>query len=258
MFIDLLFNIVIPKGFLAEKIEFLPVVYPKPTSCFNANDLFEYTNHRSNIPNCFTSLNKLVQKKTYDVEKFSINKITAIANSKSSGKYFESVVKFGKWVSMREKWSLEDCYKDLERNAIREDMPIYIKIYCWNGVHKWDNHDGSHHMAVALYLLTTNPSLPCKTYPAHITEYFINRDEANLLFSQYRFFVLAKKSWWQIYDQIKVTDYMPSNITINDGQIMIAIETNHQAKIAQQILNALNLLGDGLCIDVNRYFIEKL
>lgn len=247
------------RGPIFDDIEFLPVTYPEANHCFSSNDLYDYTDALKRRGGCFTMLGDLIVENRYSVDDFRITDIGAIGSSKSSGKGFDSVEKFGESVFKREGWSVEECYKDLERNATNErHLPIDIKTYRWNGIFKWSNHDGSHHMAAAIYQLLLDPLLPIKSYPASIIEYSIDKDAAEILFEKYGFFVINNRTWWKIYEIVKNFDHLPKTETLSGEQVMIAIDKQCEENYVKKLSEILHNETNEVCINVNEYIFERV
>lgn len=240
-----------------EHIEFTNVEPIEKIHCFDAYDLFDFTQFGQ--PNSYhmQSFKTLIKENMYSVDSFDLRDLTAINNSKSSEKKFNTIYDFGKNVYDREQWDIDMCFKDLERNAIRKNTPLDIINYRWNGIFAWDNHDGSHHMAAAIYQMIENPTIQTRSYPALIRERYIDEMAALNLFEQYRFYAISSNTWWKLYNNYKDHKYIDYESSRNNRHIL-SVKKDSSSIVGSNLIKLLDSKDEDVCIDLNKLFLEKI
>ena len=240
-----------------EHIEFANVEPIEEIHCFDAYDLFDFTQLRRPDSHQMETFKTLIKERMYSVDSFDLKDLSAINNSKSSERKFKTIYDFGKNVYDRELWDIDMCFKDLERNAIRKNTPLDIVTYRWNGIFAWDNHDGSHHMAAAIYQMIEDPTIPSRSYPALIRERYIDEKTAYDLYERYRFYAISSNTWWKLYDNYKDHKYINHEASRNNRHI-VSVKKDSGSISGASLIKLLDSKDENVCIDLNKLFLEKI
>lgn len=180
--------------------------------CFNSDDYLSYFSNlkfmNGNIdnPNDITSMFSNLVFENEIKTKIDITKVDSVAASKSAENHsYPNMYSFGKDVyEVRgNKWSLEECLEDF--NSVTKQKWIYSKD-CRNNRIIWNNKDGSHHFAVAIYHLI-NMNTPYLV-DAVLCERNIDNKVAALICENYEVFITNKDSHLNIiFKALKELEY---------------------------------------------------
>ncbi|EAJ0762030.1 hypothetical protein CE390_09110 [Campylobacter coli] len=132
-------------------------------------------------------------------------------------------------------WDLQSCIKHFQ-----EDKILEFTYYEWADWYEWNNHNGSHHFAVALYHLRNNQDK--YKVKARIKIEKLNQYNLKKLLEEYEIFITHEDNIYKInslFNQIfTAQDYKNYKLN-NDKTYAIVFKKN---KINNFILNILNKL----------------
>ncbi|EAL0061429.1 hypothetical protein BGG39_06460 [Campylobacter lari] len=153
----------------------------------------------------------IIIEKYQEVEKFNIGLIKSISCSKSNniGNYFYNIdirnahIKpkdilylFGfnnyKTSEKKSEWELQACLEHSINNEV-----LRFTYYKWNDWYEWNNSNGSHHLATALYhLRNANEKFYIK---ALVENQELNREVISELIEKYEIFMSHEKNAWKFF-----------------------------------------------------------
>lgn len=180
--------------------------------CFNSSDYISYFHNLNfmdgNIanPNDITSMFSNLVFENEIRTQIDITKVDSVSASKSAAnRSYPDMYSFGKDVyEIRgNKWSLEECLKDFNS---KPDQTFKYSKNCRNNRIIWNNYDGSHHLAVAIYHLM-NMNTPYLVN-AVLCERNIDNKVATLICENYEVFITYKDSHLNIiFKALKELEY---------------------------------------------------
>ncbi len=221
-------------------------------NCFNSDDLYLYIDIYNNYgynDEIQKEFSKLIIEEEYN-STIDLKCIDSISNSKSksAGYEFDTIYSFGKniYIDKKCKWTIDECIEH-----ISDEEPYDVYYYTWNNRYKWSNGDGSHHFAVANFLLTNenmNYNLNSK-----IRKRSIDISIAQKLLCTYYMFVVNSDHRY-IFNEYSLIDTLKS-YDIGNGNSMILI---YKENIDYFLIEFLIKFNQNYIFYFNNYLIKKL
>lgn len=235
------------------------IKYPEQPNCFKADDLSAYLNIGRAYSKDFEYLAAMMKSNEYEIQDFDVCNLKVILNSKSKsgGLRFPTIYDFGESVFNREDWSLDTCIKDLERHAAPVKKALDLVYYSWNQSYAWDNGDGSHHMAVAIYHLMNDRSLSRLRYAVKVKEKYVDSALATTAFNEYAYFVIRSSSWYKIYNEYKNNEDI-NFMRIEHDMVVISVDKNNISRKGRKLMELLTNQNERVRVDLNRYIEDRI
>jgi hypothetical protein len=175
-------------NFKFQELKFYPI------NCFHSNnlDIFTFANWKaSHYPNKKDLKDLIINKsedKQIQLDLIKIDSISA-SKSKSAGYKFDSIYDFGKYLILERghNWTLHECEKHIKEKL--NDNIYKINYYEWNNRYEWNNIDGSHHFAVANFIITNqrlNYKINCQ-----VETYGLNKNKIKNLLDSFHIFIIS-------------------------------------------------------------------
>lgn len=247
-----------------EPIEYTPLQNVPFIDCFHVDDIFGYLPCSSAREYPFKELSVIVKTSEPKLTMIDFMDIDTIGSSKSKENFptYKTIKDFGEATQNREQWTIEECMKHIEDRIFHGNA--HVTLYRWNNTLNISNSDGSHHLAVANYLLSIDtPYSGVTCFDMQYKESYVDTDAISDLTAKFHLFVLSKYTFNDVYRKYKKysTDEMKnryqSNET-NNQNYLIAIEQNR--KDLSNLIDDLRRKSEddtSLCIDLNKYLAER-
>ncbi|KAA3682652.1 DUF6685 family protein (plasmid) [Campylobacter fetus] len=224
--------------------------------CFNSDNVSFFIKPK----NCYsrkqrTILEDIIQiEESNNIIELDLKRINSISSSKSksSGYKYKDIYEFGKnvFVERNKKWSLEECIKHTENGLGNKEKIYEIRYYKWNNRYEWLNSDGSHHFAVANYIITNkniNYKIKCQ-----ITTYSI-KEELKTIIDNYCMFLINDKLQYHLYELFLNTDI--NIILLESNNCLILIKKNETYK---NLIQLMKIIDNKYIFYLNDYLNEKV
>lgn len=214
--------------------------------------------------------NLFTQDEYKEIDDFDLGLVKSISCSRSNNEtnYFANInlngsninpkdiiylFGFNTFQSMNDEngWDLKSCIKHFQENEILE-----FTYYEWADWYEWDNNNGSHHFAVALYHLRSNQEK--YKVKARIKIERLNQYNLKKLLEEYEIFMTHEDNVYKINSLFKqiftVQDY--KNYELNNDKIYLIVFKKN--KINNFVLNMLSKLDSKYFFHWNRELEKHL
>lgn len=229
-----------------------------PLNCFNSNDLDVLTRinilFNRNLNETKKLLMNLVSiEKEEKITQLDLTRIDSISSSKSksSGYVFNNVYDFGKYLVLKNKhaWTLDECKRHIGEK-LKNDI-YELNYYKWNDRYEWGNIDGSHHFAVANFIVT-NQNLEYKINCV-VKNYSLNIENIKDLTNNFYIFIIRKNLPYLLMDmfdrnEIKMCDAW------HDSCVFLINKINSR----KNLINLLKIIDRKYVFNLGEYLINLI
>jgi hypothetical protein len=260
-------------------ISFYGSVIMPTLDCSRSDDLSDLIDTRASTYKQFRDLSWIVKTDNISGTPSDILTLNSISNSQSPHEKYSTIVEFGKAtndymynfdiIQYNKSWVMNECEKIVTHRIVNM-AGTTIEHVLWNKRNHIYNLNGSHHLAVFLYHVSTgqHPSITT-TLPCVATLKFIDSSLTQNLMGRYHFFVVSSHSAKSIderYGQkiglfqhqlsketrIAKPEDTPVNTVIAITKASPKLSQLYKSLLIQANTNSL------MCLDLNKYILQRL
>ena len=227
-------------------------------NCFNSNIFSDFCHWHCSVKTEIEKeiKNLIIEEKESKIIQLDLTRIDSIGSSKSKsrGEIFDTIYDFGKHLVLENKynWTLDECKKHIEEKL--HNGTYELNYYKWDDRYEWNNIDGSHHFAVANFIIT-NQKLDYKIN-CLVKEYSLNEVVLKDLLNKYYIFISEKDFYYLIFEKFSQDEIKKCKIN-NDDYMFFINKNTHQ----RYLIKLLKIIDNRYVFNFNEFlkdYYEKL